>query len=270
MARKNTPRGIGRPFPKPRARAPAVVPAKAAVETEPEIPSTKEEIIASMGELCDRVDALLAKERGSTAAARDIGHLWSASPEWRKLGERRTNLVNALRKLLYDEQDALRDQGEEAVDLDDYVRDKLTAKPGTVPSFARPGKFVIWIDWIPMCCEWDGFMVPWARFCAVAPSQPWMNADGERDLPSTTIHPQHATIEAMFRDYAIQLTVFVGHDKGRRVPTFRIAQLSAEGREQAKTRANDWDWWLGPILKRGPVNPIPMPNHIAAVQMSLA
>lgn len=266
MVRKNKAKRVGPPM-KKRVRAPSVSPRQEpqAPAPEPEIPVTKDGILAAMGALCDQVDALLAQPRAYSVT---FDRLWNASPEWKSLDRHRDKLRDALRNLIGDEEEAKETDHNPAA-LEDCIRAALEAQPGTVPSFARPGRFLIWLDRIPICCQWDGFIEPNAICMAVDPRQPWLDSDGDRGMRNETIGHDQYTVESMFRDEVAAWTQEATWKKNKRLPTFSIVPLTERARASVEAREAEWEW-LRPILRRGPTNPISLPEHIAGMQTMLA
>lgn len=260
MARKNTAKRVGPPM-KPRVRGtPGTPAAPPTPPAQPEVPATKDGILAAMGVLCDQADALMTEDRTSSVT---FDRLWNAGKEWQALDRQRDQLKEALRTLIDDE------EGDDPDAFEDCVRAALEAKPGTVPSFARPGRFLIWLDRIPICCQWDGFIAPDAACLAVDPRQPWLDSDGERAVRNDTILVKHHTVEDLFRGEVSGWTQEATWKKNKRLPTFTITPLHETARTLAARREAEWDW-LRPALRRGPMNPILLPAHIAGMQTMLA
>src|SRR6478735_6377525 len=169
MARRQRTVRVGKPM--PRKRAPTVTRATAQ-EKEP-LPSTKEGVIEAMGKLCDEVDAQMASElRDDRRLSRHFQAYHYQDQPWRGLFDRRAALRAALSDLLHNEED----------EPQDVVRKGLLNREtlGTPPSFGRPGFFVLWIDFIPIGCQWDGFIYHHATTWALDPDKPWVNTEGRK------------------------------------------------------------------------------------------
>lgn len=255
-----SPKGIGRPFPKTRNnRAPEPKP-----EPEAPLPETKEAIFEAMGSLCDQVDAVMATERTMERQPdRDFTSRWPVPKVWEPLYVRREALQQQLRKALEVE--------DEHNHAGAHIRTALGAPPGEVPSFARPGVFVIWVGFIPIGCVWNGFISPNAQMLAIDPERPWINEAGIKS-GETTIRGTHKDIDEVFREEVTDWTVHIERGRNYKAPpkpTFQLVSLSSRGRKEVSSRLEQMPW-LRDVIRRGPVNPIQMPSHIKSVQMALA
>jgi hypothetical protein len=246
----------------PKKRAPAV-PAVAETPTEP-MPDTKEGLLEALGKLCDEVDEQLAKELiQGRRPERNFRSPWAQkTPPWPGFMDQRDALTRALANMLGENED-----------FGDYVREHLGRPGGEVPSFARPGFFVVWIDFVPLGCCWEGFINPKAMVWAIDSNKPWINEAGQKWL-NDTVGTQDASVEQLFRTEIAGWTTQIdyarkGKQRDVRIPAFQLLNLTPPARKQAEKMLEDMPW-LKPILERGPVNPIPMPSHIKSVQMALA
>jgi hypothetical protein len=256
--RKTTRRkGIGGPF---KGRAPKVVETKAVETPDEPLPETKEAVIEAMAKLCDEVDVQMAAEvTGEKRIERSFKRFWQQTQPWRGYHDRRDKLTDRLRDLLDDE-----------TNLDDYLRNQL-ADQRIVPSFARPSFFVIWIDFIPVGCSWEGFIAPDAKVWAIDPDRPWINPEGMRWVDDQ-IGDRDLNVEDVFRNEITGWTTHLSYaTRGKKpaTPSFQPVSLTPQGRQQAGAMLEGMPW-LRPILQRGPVNAIRMPPHIKSVQLALA
>jgi hypothetical protein len=264
MARRARAAWANQPPPmKKRGRKAAETPEK---PKEPELPDTTEGLLEAMGDLCNKVDALIAKETAAgSPIERDFRYLYRQPPEWQPLVDMRVKLTNLLR-----------DKIEDGQTLRSIVCGGLSAELGTVPSFARPGLFVLWVDFMPVVVQWDGFLVPQPGFfLACNVERPFGNSIGQREFdPGIGKEPD---VELLCRrELADWTTDVVSDNRGSWKkpkpprPVFNPQVLGADGRRATANRMSVWEPWLRPILRRGPVNPIPMPKHVKSIQMALA
>ena len=258
MARTARRKGIGGPF---RGRTPKVVEPK---DDGPPLPDTKEELIEALSVLCDDIDAQMAKEispDGKVRQERNPRHYWGNNQPWRDFFDRRDALTKKLAGMLGEDED-----------YPDYVRAKLVVPDtlGQVPSFARPGFFVIWVDFIPIGCAWEGFIAPRAQAWALDPNKPWVNAEGQKWI-NENIGNRDLDVAMMFRNEIEEWTKAISYTGKKRERTFHFqpVALTPEAKKVVGALREGMPW-LTPILQRGPVNPIPMPSHIKSVQMALA
>jgi hypothetical protein len=260
----------GRPMRKgARAKAPKVEtpPPKPAPQPEPE---TKDDVLAAMGKLCDEVDAALASADGKRKGL-DF-HQWQSNEPWRAFAARRQTLSEKLRALLWqagmdeDEDNEEDDQQEDRPEPSVIIRTALMKKPGDVPSFARPGEFMLWIEFIPIVVNWGGWMAQ-SQLVAVAPQKPWINQDGTLFMRSAL--DQEQTVYQVVHDGLRRLTTAVRTDhRNRREFQFKPCSLDREARAEAATRQEVP--WVRAALQLGPVDAIPLPAHVKSIQMALA
>lgn len=263
-------RWVGPPMPKRRKKAAAApVEEGVAEETAPPIAlDTTEQVISEMHLLCDQVDEQMAKEMNPDRGRmdRDFDRYWQNAQPWREFFDRRAVLVDRLHEL----------RGKKPYDDDDraaFLRPHLMRVAfGEVPSWARPGIFVRWIGaTMPVCCIWDGFIEPGASAVAMDPARLWVERSGHLGLGSH-IRADQLTVDDFFRWQMVQWTTAYTWGTGKRnnekILTFKPMPLDPEGRASATKLLTDYPF-LREQLKRGPVNPVPMPKHIRSVQMAL-
>jgi hypothetical protein len=227
--------------------------------------NTVEEVIAEMDKLCDLVDAQLVNEATATGRRpeRNFAPNYASTEPWKSFFDTRSMLTDRLAEL----------QGEEIwrFEAADVVRPHLMRTAvGEVPSFARPGVFVMWIgSMIPIGCLWDGFIDPHGLAFAVDATRPFPNPEGASSGTPRAIQPEWTSPEDLFRwsfsQYAKAATT---NKKNIKVPTFNPVPLNAEGRKVVQEMLEKFPA-LRDVVRRGPVRPVPMPAHVRSVQMSL-
>jgi hypothetical protein len=250
---------------KKRVRAPKV---EAAPEPpkEIELPEDKEGLFAEAGKLLEDVDAQMAAELDDgRRIPRSFGYMYGEGEVWRVLERRRNKLRDALRSVHYENPDEERD-------FDEFLWDELVGTSGIAPSFARPGCWLEWVDFIPILCVWHGFIQPDARFEACSFGS-FPVGGGARNLHRQRIEQDDVTVRQMFRRALVAWTDEVSFDntkKRKSIPVFRPQPLTADGRLIVEENIRRYGEWLRPALKRGAADPIPMPKHVRAIQMALA
>jgi hypothetical protein len=227
----------------------------------PEVPDTKEGLLAEIGALLDKVDATMAGPRKNIVW---FGRYSGTRTELDGVYE----LSRRLEKLLNPERDPALPGAPEA------IRAAFGAEPGTVPSWSRPGTFLVWIDYIPCRCVWGGFADPAVDVVAADPKALWMMPAGAMSLTAyPAIEPQHRSVVDLFADKLRERTNSTqtsGRRGGKPEPAFNLFSLNEHGREAAEQElAKPENAWLVQALKRGPVRPIPLPPHLQSVQLSL-
>jgi hypothetical protein len=233
----------------------------------PEIPDTKEDLLREIGAVLDRVDAIMAQPRKTNIY---FGR-WSASGLEGE-NQRASQLAIRLDKLLNPTGDSELPGAKEA------IIEAFGAEPGTVPPWSRPGSFLLWIDYVPCRCRWGGFVEAEAVVLAADPNSRWPSPAGTISLNAPAIAPSHRTVEDLFRQ-TLQASTLATERPTRgsyasRVknehPAFKLLPLSRDGRATAEQDlARPENAWLVQALKRGRINPIPLPRHLQAVQTTL-
>lgn len=271
MARKTW---AGRPMAK-RAKtmgalrdvAKAKAKAQAAEEKDLEIPDDQPGVLAAMADLCNQVDVRMRSEFESKNGRphRDFSYYDTYGP-WYTFDRHKRLLTRKLLDLLPEGEN-----GDDAAKK--LIVNSLKAEDGAVPSFARPGHFLIWLDFIPIFCSWGGYMVPGGVAYAIDPSKPFLNEAGGRYV-RPEIATNHISVEDRFREVVVSWTVMgetsYRNTRGKKAETkFAPVPLTAPAKEEVVQRAAEHPWVV-PLLKRGPVNPLKLPLHIKSVQMALA
>ena len=200
--------------------------------------------------LCDQFDAEMAKPRRFGIDLR-----YPDPTPMRELRRRMRDVVAALGDLVEDES------------VEDLIKAQLATEPGRVPEWSRPGKFMLWLGFVPIACGWDGFPCPGARLIPVAPRTLFMSEYGAFGM-NEGVAPESRTVEAHFREYLLAQTQRMTWHKHKHVPAFELVPLHAEAQHQAAEYAAA-NPWVEPALRRGPLNAVPLPPHIQAVQLAL-
>ncbi len=219
---------------KNKSKRPASKPAKS--QAEP----TRESLLAEIGARLDDVDAAwIAQRAGGKRPATSTVRLSS------ELGR------------LIDQLDFIVDEHEAR----DLITRELGAKPGEIPSWARPGTFLLWLDYVPIRCVWGGFAISTHCIIAADPDGLWVTGSGYRSLYEE-IGVGAVDVRAYFRQTIERMT----RDK-----KFKLLRLEEHAAAQCREILQEPDKaWLREALARGPVDPIPLPAHLAAVQQHLA
>ncbi len=201
---------------------------------------TRESLIAQMGKLFDAVDQLLP-------TLKDFSWHWPQQPKLRQARMDCDALVVRMHKLL----DPNSDESPQEVFA------VALGVVGSVPSVARPGNFVEWVGPIPVLCAWGGFMERSADLRMIDPAEQWISETGYLSMHPDP-RPGCLEVRTSFREWLEQ---FVG------APKFKLHDVSDYGREQAVERLAESEW-LRDVLEKGPVDPIPLPNHLLAIPQS--
>ena len=148
---------------KPRRRATETYSARAKrLDTEDAAakaapPTTKEDLLAQIGAVLDQVDALMRDERPKTDPVQFSYASFGPTMKARAL-------VDGLKRQL---DGLLNPNGNFDVEgAEEAIWAAFAAPAGTVPSWAQPGEFLLWMSYIPVRCRWGGFATPQARFSA--------------------------------------------------------------------------------------------------------
>jgi hypothetical protein len=237
-------------------------------EKAPEVPDTKEDLLRQIGEIIEKVDARMAARREHSISF--SGRSW-ASDYMRAESEAAWKLSQRLNKVINPTGDQTLPGSPEA------IMAAFGSAPGTVPSWARPGTFLLWIDYMPCRCIWGGFFDPCSDVVAADPKATWMSPAGSVSV-AREIMGDDRTPADLFRHGLIRKTTEItwANRRGRRnytdqgEPAFQLHALGELAKEAAeKTLALPENAWLVEALKRGPVAPIPLPPHLQVVQNSV-
>jgi hypothetical protein len=231
---------------------------------EPEVVDTQDDLLLQIGELLTKVDAKMAGKRDQVVSFSRWSHglLGAEAEQGYKLALRLQKLINP---------EGLHDLPSSS----DLIEKTYQAAPGTVPSWARPGTFLVWIDYVPCRCIWGGFIDPAVEVVAADPKALWLSPAGTVSA-SQQIYKDFGTPLDLFRDSLQQsttATTFIGRGRSynrKTEPAFKLHRLGELAVATAeKVLAMPEHAWLVAALKRGPVDPIPLPPHLQAVQTSL-
>lgn len=147
---------------KPKASKASRRPAKP--KAEPAAPATRESLLAEISTLLDALDAAWSAMSNAKRPAHSSADLT------RQLNAK----VDALDTLLSDE----------GVDYEasELIARELGATPGEIPSMARAGRFLLWLDYVPICCIWGGVVVADNHIWAAQADTLWLATSGYRSL----------------------------------------------------------------------------------------
>jgi len=255
-------------------------PAEAAVPEEPALPETAEACCEAIAAICQQVDELIP-------GPAQIG--WG-DPVQRMVTARLRPLIDHLDKLLNPprpepaavdpDADPLTPEQEEEADskledarrawMDalqdprDYLQVALSLDRGEVPSWSRPGTFLLWFGPLPVRCTWPGLFGDTFTLEPCQPDQLWFSVRGvsQHGLRFYKDMPPVKDVVASAMDRAIS-----GRDsKGR-------LTASLMGLRQDEAMAVD-DYlrshrWLQEALRPGPVDVVPMPDELLLAQPPL-
>jgi hypothetical protein len=223
---------------------------------EPIIPETQEELLREIGLLLDAVDMKVDK--------RDWQVTFSHYSTFRDEGDRLATLVDAFNNLA--DPDNLLDEPPSSA----AIREAFGATPGTVPSWARPGRFLLWVGYVPCLCVWGGFAEPEGYIAAADPDVRWMAPSGRLNA-SRTIPTGYANPQELYRSILLASTTARQFSNGRKPggPAFNLHRLDDDvKRELREDLAKPENAWLVEALRRGPVNQLALPAHLQAVQIT--
>ena len=208
-------------------------------EKKAKVVDTRESLTAEMGVLLDRVDHLLP-------TLKVMNWRWGSGP-LAKEREEMDAIEERMRVLLEDVMD---------VEPAEVFFAGLARPGGTVPSLARPGSWVEWIGYVPVLVTWGGFLDITGSLRMCDPAEKWINAGGYQAFH---LYPSRGDVDLrqMIRD---ELETNTRHKK------FTLYDVDREGKDDA-TKALADNEWLRRIIEAGPVDPLPMPPKLRAVQL---
>jgi hypothetical protein len=229
---------------------------------------TREAILADLTEIVAKVEIEAAKPR-----TKDLEWQYARSGPLSKLREKTTDLGYELRSTVQHdplpEEDGLGDSWAISETLIDRA---FAAKPGEVPTWTQSGAFLLWAGRIPVLCEWGGWVHPAAAVCAVAPNLPWFKPGGYQSGSASTLPAKALTVDGFFRG---SIAAFLKAPDLKLHPLTDNPKLRGECRLGVKTpldgvrqAVEGHGEWLRLALARGPVQPIQMPHHLPAIQLS--
>jgi hypothetical protein len=101
---------------------------------------------------------------------------------------------------------------------------------------------------------------------AVDSKVPFPSEQGSLHVDSTIL-PGAQTVDQHFQAELTDMTTSSHYQRNKRVPAFQLMPLDRDVRK--RLAEVPLDPWLGETLKRGPVNPVPVPPHIQSVPFGL-
>lgn len=246
-----------KPATKPRKVAPLPkVPAAPKQPPKPELPDTLDGCVERITALCKQVDAEMAKpDRPSRIGLR-------FPPSNSPLHQVRVEVDMLVRRV----GQLLPQEDEESAES--YLAKRLAMAPGDAPSWGLPGTFLLWLGDIPVRCEWQGFIDPGGWFVAADPRQPWIDRDMAPPVYCSNIPDNVETPRALFWQTLAARSRAVGYERNRQVPAMQFQALEPEETAEIARYLAEHAW-LQAALKRGPVDPVPLPPHLRTVQMPL-
>jgi hypothetical protein len=226
---------------------------------KPPVPDTETGLMEAIVACCDALDIGMKKPRG-----RPMGLLrptyYDKSAGWlMDIRDRMVELLEALDKLVPNE------RHDEDGDIKGLVQAALAVEPGIVPPWSRPGTFLCWAGFVPVRCIWGGFAFPEASMVPADPAMLWIPSgymDGS--IGADDITPDHTFRGELLRDMAA-----TAWKKNKRVPTFKLEPLGAREKAQATEYLAANPWLRAALAKGPPANALPLPDHLAAVQLAL-
>jgi hypothetical protein len=227
----------------------------AATPPQPVEPESREAVLAAIVKLCDRFDRQMLETRGETMNLA-FGHYGRNTPMGDLRDEMRA-LDIVLDKFLTAEEDA-----------QDIVLKAISIEPGIVPTWSRAGTFLIWMGKTPFRCEWGGFPYPYASFAAADPRMPFPSSDGVMRC-TTVIERMQRTPADVCRSDLLVSSQRISWRRNKKEPTFSFVPLDPATRADV-TSYRDSNEWLRKAIAKGPVEPIPMPDHLHAIPLALA
>jgi len=208
---------------------------------------TVEGLVAEMSALLDEVDTVLPKLPKNA-----LNH-WQRPPALLALDKRVEALCDRLERIVPKTSGWFNGK---AV----YV--SYLAEPGRVssPTWARPGRTIGWIGYVPVVLEWQGFLENFAgAVYALDPGEPWLDSSGSRAVYLASQSDKTKPLAEAFREILVKTAAS---------PEFKLTALSEHGRDETKNRL-EADEWLREALRIGPVDAIPMPDKYYATPLSI-
>lgn len=263
MAKRSTKPWASQPAAKPAAMRRHKADRPATAPKAPKIPDTQEDLMAQIAIEFAAVDEIMAAPRKYSTNISRYSH-GAIGDHFKKFEDLKTRL----NKVLNPKGDR------DGPDCDELIRTTFSAELGTVPKWSHRGEFIVWIGYIPCRCVWGGMVDNSADILAVDPAEPFPSAAGAGGVGGRLIDVEHKTPYDLFATSLKEQTLRRattyrrGGDKDLG-PAFKLLKLSEEGRSAAeKELARPENAWLVAALARGPVNAIPLPDHLKFVQLS--
>jgi hypothetical protein len=221
--------------------------------TAPEPKFTREELLADIGKVLDDVDRVMLEQRPVEEHVQ-----WHSA--WGTLAKQREKM-NGLLRLLEAE---VNPKGHyDAAGAKEAVLAAFGVEGGTVPGWARPGQFLMWLGYIPYRCTWGGFANPEARMEAVDPALPFTERSGHHFAHGVArmILEDWPTVDAGFRAALEQLA---------EAKEFKLHPLPVGLRvDLTEWLAKPESAWAVAAIRRGPLNEVALPPRFSGVQRRL-
>jgi hypothetical protein len=215
---------------------------------------TREDLLAAIGGELDAVDAALAKRKASTR----INLAWQSGNAALEKARVQISKLHDYLELIENPEGEYDHPG-----ADEAIQATFADAPGSIPRWSRAGTFLLWMDYVPLRCEWGGFATQSACVFAADPEAMWFSSRGATHLELRYIEPECVTVADSFR-LLLRKHVDLAASK------LRMVKLDDEAAEATrKTLELPESEWLRDALKAGPVDPLPLPRHLQAVQQRL-
>ena len=246
-----------------RPKAPAVKQPRAARPPKAPKAPTREELLAAIGKQLDLVEERMRE--------------WVEKPQlsvsWHSGYYGRFGAINAEYLPLKDRLDELlrkQAKDDDGPGADEAIYEHFRTPPGEALRWSRPGSCLAWIGDIPVRMVWGGFALPTSSLVTALDPRKWfMRAEGAVELGIGNVNPDELTPEAVLRKrLKYMLTPQQHYGRGERTPVLR--PMSREGIEKVtKFRADPASAWWVSAAAGVPVDALPMPDKLPAVQTSL-
>jgi hypothetical protein len=213
----------------------------------------RDQLLAAIGEQFDAVDALMAKPKRA-----DFNPIYPGKtvPGFSAIHIECHQLFRELEKNFRAEH---ADDFNAAIEAMDTATLAMFSDPkGESPRWSRRGSFLVWLDYIPVRCDWPGVLndAP-IEFHMVDPRQMFFTERGEHAARASNIPGAIPSPEQLIRSLL-----------SMRNPSMQLVRPTPDAVEAAGiTLANEP--WLAEALARGPERPLPLPRHLQAIQRSL-
>lgn len=228
---------------------------KTAAPPPPVEPESREAVLAAIVKLCDRFDRQMIEQPRGESLNMAFGHY--RNTPMADLRDEMRALDIVLDKFLGADEDG-----------QDTVVKAISVEPGVIPPWSRAGTFLIWMGKTPFRCEWGGFPYPYASLAAADPRMPFPSSDGVMRC-TTVIEREFRTPVDVFRADLLVTSTRISWRRNKKEPTFSFVPLDHATRADA-TSYRDSNEWLRKALAKGPVDPVPMPDHLHAIPLALA
>jgi hypothetical protein len=218
------------------------------------------ELMPLIAEVLDAVDAEMSRPRTDRT-------LWS-NPVQTPLKECRETLNDLTAELnrALTPRHGVATQSSEAA-----IAAEFGTAPGKVPSWARPGHFLLWLGPLPVHCAWGGFAGSKGTMLAVDTLLPWLVEDGLKSMYLGSIPSAATDVRSLFVMGLVQLINQTSWAGGRPL-RFRPVALRSSVLKDLATIRGEHRAWLEAALEAGPTgaaDTVEMPGHVRALQRVL-